>query len=82
MITSGLSGRGVVHWEGAARAMAAMRYRDYVRREDAQKVLLPILRHRIIFKAGALVFLMHDLGLRDTLETTDVILARLIREAW
>ncbi len=82
VITSGLSGRGVVHWEGAARAMAAMRYRDYVRREDAQKVLLPILRHRIIFKAGALVFLMHDLGLRDTLETTDVILARLIREAW
>ena len=82
IIKSGLLGRGIVHWEGAAKAMAAMRYRDYVRREDAQKVLLPILRHRVIFETGVLLSLTYDLGLRDTLETTDAILTQLIREAW
>jgi len=82
IIRSGLSGRGIIYWEGAARALAALRYRDYVRPEDAKKVLLPILRHRIIFKPGALLFLTHDLSLRDTTETTDVIINALIKEAW
>lgn len=82
IIRSGLSGRGINYWEGAARALAALRYRDYVRPEDAKKVLLPILRHRIIFEPGALPFLTHELGLRDTTQTADVIINTLIKEAW
>jgi len=82
IIKSGLSGRGITHWEGAAKALAALRYRDYVRSEDAKKILLPILRHRVIFEPGVLLFLTHELGLRDTTETTDVIIKTLIKEAW
>ncbi|TSC68932.1 MAG: MoxR-like ATPase [Parcubacteria group bacterium Gr01-1014_66] len=82
IIRSGLSGRGIIYWEGATRALAGLRYRDYVCAEDAKKVLLPILRHRIIFEPGALLFLTHELGLRDTTETADVIITTLIKEAW
>lgn len=82
IIRSGLSGRGIIYWEGATRALAALRYRDYVRPEDAKKVLLPILRHRIIFEPGVLAFFTHDLGLRDTTATADVIINTLIKEAW
>ena len=82
MIQSGLSGRGFVHWVGASRAMAAFRYRDYVLPEDALKVLLPVLRHRINFEKGALRFLTSELGLRDTTETADTVLKELMREAW
>ena len=89
LIRSGLSGRGFVHWVGASRAMAAFRYRNYVLPEDALKVLLPVLRHRINFEKGALSTLTSELQLRDpnkttwdTNETTDVVLMQLIREAW
>ena len=82
VIQSGFSGRGFVHWVGAARAMAAFRYRDYVLPEDALKVLLPVLRHRINFVKGALSLLTTELELRDTTQTTDVVLKALIREAW
>ena len=82
MIQSGFSGRGFVHWVGASRAMAAFRYRNYVLPEDALKVLLPLLRHRINFVKGALNFLTSELGLRDTAEATDAVLKELIKEAW
>ena len=82
VIRSGFSGRGFAHWVGAARVMAALRYRNYVLPEDALKVLLPVLRHRVNFEKGALHFLTSELQLRDTTETTDVVLKALIREAW
>ena len=82
VVQSGFSGRGFVHWVGASRAMAAFRYRDHVIPEDALKVLIPLLRHRVNFEKGALRFLTSELRLRDTTETTDIVLKELIKEAW
>lgn len=82
ILQSGFSGRGFVHWEGASRVMAAFRYRSHVLPEDAHKVLLPLLRHRVNFVKGALATLTSTLALRDSAETTDVVLKELIKEAW
>lgn len=49
-----VSGRSFPHWEGATRSLAAMRYRPYGTLADAQKVLLPMIRHRMHFVPNAL----------------------------
>ncbi|HEY4519444.1 MAG TPA: AAA family ATPase [Candidatus Paceibacterota bacterium] len=41
-----LSGRSITHLEGAARAIAALRYRNYVTFADVQEILRPVIRHR------------------------------------
>lgn len=82
VVKSGLSGRGFNHWEGAAKTLAAFRYRNYVTEEDAKKVILLILRHRLLFMPGVLRALTDELKFRDTTETTDEIIKTLIQEAW
>lgn len=82
VIRSGLSGRGFSHWEGAAKTLAAFRYRNYIIEEDVKKVIPFILRHRLMFAPGALRALTDELKLRDTTETTDEIIKTLIQEAW
>ncbi len=83
IILGGLSGRGVCHWEGAAKVLAAMRYRNYVIPADARKVLPNILRLRIRFAPNVLRFFAEELGLRgNTTEAADVIIKELIQEAW
>lgn len=82
VIRGGLSGRGVPHWEGAARTLAAFRYRNYVTPDDALKVLLPVLRHRAVFSPGVLQYFRGEWKDQYTVVTRDKILKRLIREAW
>ncbi len=82
IVRRGLSGRGVPHWEGAARVMAAFRYRSYVTPDDALKVLLPVLRHRAVFSPGVLQYFRGVWRDPYTVVTRDKILKRLIREAW
>lgn len=82
IIKVALSGRGAVHLEGAARTLAAFRYRNFVTPDDVLKVLLPVMRHRVIFETGVLKHLQTEYGHRDTLETIDYILLQLIKEAW
>ncbi len=77
-----ISGRGSLHLEGAARMLAALRYRNFVTPDDVLKVILPVIRHRAIFEPGVLSILQQDLRHRDALETTDYILGELIKEAW
>lgn len=83
IIKSGLSGRGVSHWEGAAKALAAFRYRNFTLPGDFLKVVLPISRHRIKFAPGVLEFFteLWDDCL-DTDMTADKIIHLLIKEAW
>lgn len=81
IIRSGLWGRGFVHWVGASKALAAFRYRSFVTPDDALKVLLPVLRHRIVFAKGIIAGLSRKLKL-DKNETIDFTLNQLIREAW
>lgn len=79
----GLSGRGIIHWAGASKTLAAFRYRNYVLPEDARKVLLPLLRHRMIFAPGILQFLASDVfKVRDKTEARDEVIKLLIKEAW
>lgn len=83
VVKSGLSGRGVSHWEGAAKALAAFRYRNFTLPDDFLKVLLPISRHRIKFAPGVLEFfteLWSDCS--DTDAAADKIICQLIKEAW
>lgn len=82
LIVNGLSPRGVVHWEGAAKALAFMRYRNHVRHEDVKKVLLPIMRHRIQFASSVIPFFTHALRQYDSAATTDVLLGALMKEVW
>lgn len=82
VVRSGLSGRGVAHWEGAAKTLAAFRYRDYVIPEDALKVLLPVLRHRMRFTPGALEFFTDLWRFPEKSAAIDRIILQLIREAW
>ncbi len=82
VVKTAISGRGIIHLEGAARTLAAFRYRNFVTPDDFRKVLLPVLRHRMIFEPGVLKRLQYDYKHRDTLETTDFILNQLIQEAW
>lgn len=82
IVISGLSGRGVGHWEGAAKTLAAFRYRNYVLPEDALKVLLPVLRHRMRFAPGVLEFFTDLWGLFDKSAAVDRIILQLVREAW
>lgn len=83
IIKSGLSGRGVAHWEGAASTLAAFRYRNFTLPDDFLKVLIPIARHRLKFAPGVLEFfteLWDDCP--DTDATVDKIIRQLIKEAW
>ena len=48
----GVSPRGSLALYKAAQALAALRERDYVTPEDIQEVAYPVLRKRIILKAG------------------------------
>jgi len=82
VVVSSISGRGAVHLKGAARVLAALRYRDYVTPDDVYKVLLPVLRHRFIFAPGVLPFLKAELGHRDTLATRDAIIKDIVQEIW
>ena len=59
-----LSGRGILHLRGAARSLAAMRYRNYVTLDDVRKVLREVIRHRTHFTPHALN--SHDM-VRDEL---------------
>lgn len=83
VILSGISGRGVNHWEGAAKALAAFRYREYATESDFLKVLLPIARHRIRFAPDVLDFFTEKWqDCPDTDATADKIIRQLIKEAW
>lgn len=82
IILSGMWGRAFTHWTGAARALAMFRYRDYVLPEDARKVLLPILRHRVVFARGVIRKFQGIFRHADQGDTIDRILMDLIREAF
>ena len=82
IILGGLSGRGFRHWVGASKTMAAFRYREFVIPEDAQKTVLPVLRHRLFFAPGAVKFITEEFKLRDSDEAVDFIIKTLIKEAW
>lgn len=82
ILQTGLWGRGFLHWCGAAKAMAAIRYRSYVTADDALKVAKPILRHRLIFYKGVLDLLQRRLKHRDQGQTIDFLIDKLIQEAW
>ncbi|MDO8561029.1 MAG: MoxR family ATPase [bacterium] len=82
ILKSGLWGRAFTHWLGAAQALAFFRYRDYVLPEDAKKVLLPIMRHRVVFAPGVVRRLKNVFGYIDQEETIDRILSDLIKEAF
>ncbi|KKU05419.1 MAG: ATPase [Parcubacteria group bacterium GW2011_GWA2_45_30] len=82
IVLGGISGRGVCHWEGAAKILAAFRYRNYVTLDDVRKVLLPILRHRLMFAPNVLRLFTDLWKKRDTVETADAIIHKLIKEAW
>lgn len=82
IIVGGLSGRGNTHLESAARTLAAFKYRSYVTTDDVFKVLLPVLRHRAIFPAGALQFFCDKWKDQYTVITRDKILKKFILEAW
>ena len=66
LIKSGMWGRGFTHWVGAAKTMAAFRYRDYVTPDDVLKVLFPILRHRVVFAPGVLDCFLDKWRKQDT----------------
>lgn len=82
IIKSGLWGRAFTHWLGAAQALAFFRYRNYVLPEDAKKVLLPIMRHRVVFAPGVIRRFKNIFGHTDQEETVDRILSDLIKEAF
>ena len=82
VVLGGLSGRGFRHWVGASKTIAAFRYREYVTPEDAQKTILPVLRHRLFFAPGAVKFLTEEFRFRDSDETIDAVIREMIREAW
>ncbi|MDP3645845.1 MAG: AAA family ATPase [bacterium] len=86
-----VSGRGVAHLEGAARALAALRYRNYLILADVHKVLLPVIRHRTHFTPNALSSLTRgevrselteQFGRSGKTEMSEYILAEIIRTAW
>jgi len=86
-----LSGRGVAHLEGAARALAALRYRDYLTFADVQKVLLPVIRHRTHFTPNALSTLtrnevrgelVEEFKRSGKTEMSEYLLKEIIRVAW
>lgn len=81
IVVSGLSGRGVGHWRGAAKVLAAMRYRNCVMAEDIRKILIPVLRHRMIFTPGVLPSFSADWKCSEQ-EVADRIIGKLIAEAW
>lgn len=89
IILNCLQGRGFPHWVSAAKTLAAFRYRNYVIADDALKVLLPILRHRVKFAGGAIDFI-HDLWSRKDErwkrqskdDVIDAVIQQLIQEAW
>ncbi|MDP3735700.1 MAG: AAA family ATPase [bacterium] len=83
VIISGLQGRGETHLLGAARIFAAIfKYRNYVTPDDVRAVMLPVLRHRIVFRKGVLRH-FRTLWKQDSiLDTVDTIIKRLIHEAW
>ncbi len=82
IIDYAISGRGAVHLKGASRVMAAFRYREYVTPDDVYKVLLPILRHRVIFVRGALEFFKEEWGHTNILTTRDKIISTLLQRVW
>lgn len=82
VLHSCLQGRGSVHLEGAARTLAAFRYRDFVTPSDYYKVFLPVVRHRAMFAPNVLPYLMAVWRHRDALETKDHILNNLLQEVW
>ncbi|MBI2446362.1 MAG: AAA family ATPase [Parcubacteria group bacterium] len=83
IIKSGISGRGIAHWEGAAKVLAAFRYREYATENEFRKLLLPITRHRIKFAPGVLEFFTDKWpDCPDTNATADKIILQLAKEAW
>lgn len=83
-----ISGRTAVHLKGAARALAAFHYRDYVTKDDVLKVLLPVMRHRAKFAPGVLNFFRmtqkseRGMPISYAFQAGDEILRRIIRDAW
>ncbi len=82
VIVSSPQGRAVIHLEGAARTLAAFRYRNYVIPDDILKVLLPVIRHRTVIPSAVLNYFRMEWDTHDSLEAKDRILGRLIQEAW
>ena len=82
IVQTSISGRGIIHLMGAARVLAAFRYRDYVTPDDVFKVLLPILRHRVIFSRGVLRNFRGEWQQQSELDTRDRIITQLITEGW
>jgi MoxR-like ATPase len=52
-VTLGASPRGVIALAAAARALAAIRGRDYVVPDDIKALAVPVLAHRLILDVGA-----------------------------
>jgi MoxR-like ATPase len=86
-----LSGRGTPHLEGAARTLAALRYRNYVTLADVHKVLLPVIRHRTHFTANALFHFPEAIraelkadyaGRAGKTEASEYLLKQIINVAW
>lgn len=86
-----LSGRSVPHLEGAARTLAALRYRNYVTLADVYKVLLPVIRHRVQFTSNALFHFPESLraelkvkyaGRAGKTEASEYLLEEIINAAW
>lgn len=84
-----LSGRGILHLEGAACALAAMRYRNYVTLSDVYKVLPPVIRHRTHFTPYALAAhdvvqedLIREFGRAGKTTMAEYLLRHVIHAAW
>lgn len=82
LVLSGMWGRAFTHWLGAAQALAFFRYRNYITPDDARKVLLPILRHRMVFDQGAIRRLKKLFGHTHQDDTVDKVISDLIKEAF
>lgn len=86
-----LSGRGAPHLEGAAKALAALRYRNYVTHADILKVFLPVIRHRVRFSSTALALFPEALrpilkekyaGRSGKTEAIEYLLAKIADATW
>jgi len=82
LVISGMWGRAFTHWLGAAQALAMFRYRNYVTEDDARKVLMPILRHRMVFDQGSMRRLKNLFNHTHIDDTIDKVISDLIKEAF
>ena len=82
VVETAISGRGDVHLKGAARAMAAFKYRNFITPDDVYKVARHVLRHRVVFAKGVTRTLQEELKLNSEIAARDVLIDTLVTEAW